>query len=818
MAGVVFFKEKIKQTCFDNLNLVLNTEIDVKKAEIQFLETFPKLTIQLQDLQIKDAIEGSNDSLMVLKSVELGLDIKKLLVGEYIINSCNLKNGYIHIKTDEKGRHNYAILKPIGDTKESQPFSLEIEDLHLEHVEIRYLDQRVQNNHLVLAHSADCTLDHDGKITDLGVEGYFDCYQIGLFKNKYLENKPFSIDLNLRYDNDEHSVVFGESKLKIENAAFELEGKIIVNEEKLWDLKISSPNTDVQSLISLLPRKISKELGAYKSSGNLYFDGIIKGKQSKGSSPLVSVDFGFDNASFYHPDLNKKITKSRLKGNFTNGKNRNSRSSKLSLKGFKGYLGNDLIEGNVIYENFDSPYLDVDIKGDFAVESALKVYPVKKLKSASGKVHADVNFKGRLSHLRDVNHTDKIKTSGKFQILDLKFNVEGVALDFKGFNGLFYFNKHDLGISRFVGNIGESDFEIKGFFKNFISYLLLDNEVLKVQADFRSELINLDELLSKGVQEKQVSTEKGSRNYSLNLSPFLAYDFDCNIKRVQFRNLSGKDLKGKLSLRDQLLHYQNISMGVANGKVKMNGVINTKDTTRIVVRNTTQIDNISVKKAFFILENFGQDFLTDKNLDGELHATAETVMNFDSRLVMDMNSLSSVADLRIENGALIAFEPMQEMGKFLKKKKYVRYLKSANFDLIKFSELKNTLEIRKGKLNIPEMVVQSDLTSDLTIKGVHDFDNNIDYHVSFPLINYKREERLEGKGISSEGEKKWKVQLSIKGTVEDYEIDLDESQLIKSGLNVATERVKGVFEKDEDDTVVPIDTTGEFDDIIIDEF
>ena len=115
------------------------------------------------------------------------------------------------------------------------------------------------------------------------------------------------------------------------------------------------------------------------------------------------------------------------------------------------------------------------------------------------------------------------------------------------------------------------------------------------------------------------------------------------------------------------------------------------------------------------------------------------------------------------------------------------------------------------------MIVQSDLASDITIKGTHDFENNIDYHISFPLINYKREERRENKGISSEDEKKWTVQLGILGTVDNYEIDLDEGQFIKSGVNVATDRIKTVLSKDEEE-IVPIDTTGEFDDIIIDEF
>ncbi len=823
-AALMFFKEDIKKICLDNISEVLATEVSLSAVEFQWIQSFPKVTLHIENLKIKESLKSSQDSLLVIKSINLGFDITELFRGNFVINSCKLSNGYIHLKFFENGSNNFSILKETNSSKEQAPFSFKIDELELENVEIEYWDLKANQKHKIFALEAQSAISHIKNLTHLGIDGQFICLQLGIGNEAFLEKKPFSVDAKLTYDSDKRNILFNNSKLTLEKALFEIDGNIFIEQEKYWNLKIGSPNTDVQAMVSLLPHEISKDLLEYKSTGNLYFSGKIIGLQSATQSPLIEFDFGFKNASFYHPKVEQKITKAQLQGKFSNGKNRNNSTSLLSLKNFSGYLGKDLLSGNILIKNFDNPYLDVDLKGDFNIAAALKLYPVKKIKSATGVIEADVNFKGKLSDLTDVKKTQFIKTSGKFVIKDLNFQLEDVGVDFKAFNGKFFFEKHDLGISKLVGNVGKSDFELKGFFKNFIAYVLLDHEILKIQAEFNSQFLDLNEILSKAMNESEVKTTKtNSKNYSFRLSPFLAYDLNCHIKKIDFRNLSGqfagKDLSAKLQLRDQILNYQNLSMDVANGFVQMSGVINASDSSKIKVRNNTKIENLNVKQAFFIVENFGQKFITDKNLDGVLTANIETLMNFDAELKLDINSISSIAEVKIKNGALINFDPMQEIGVFLRKKAYSKYLKSSNFNKVSFSELSNTFYINKSVIEIPEMVVQSDLASDLTITGTHSFDNKINYKVSFPLVNYTRDERLEEKGIVLDNKKRWYLYLTIKGTVENYVIDIDQNKSLKSAVSAASERVIDLFkeEKEEDKKIIPLDTSSTMDYLIMEE-
>lgn len=822
MAVAVFFRKKIKQICVQQLDEVVNTEVSISNLEFSVFKNFPHISIKLNNLKIKDAIEGSSDSVLVLKSAYLGLDVLELVKGHYVVNYCELKGGYLRIRIDNEGRHNYKLFKTNADQSTDRSFKLSIRELVLDSVRIGYLDQRVENNHSLFAKQATCMIDHNGDFSKLKLNGDFDVDYIGISKSRYLKRKPCSIDAELDFNHQSFLVTLKETRLKIEQAIFNLEGTILAQAVKHWDLTISSPSSDVQALVALLPHGISRNLNQYRSSGGIYFNGKIQGEQSSTTSPRIDVDFGFENASFYHPEIDQKITKASLKGSFTNGEKHTSATSRLILSDFQGYLSNDLIKGNMSYTNFDNPYLDIDLMGKFGIASALQVYPIQKIKKASGEFEADVNFKGFLKDLQDESRAKNIKTSGRFTLINGSFELEGSQLAYQDFNGQFYFDKHDLGITKFTGRVGASDFDLDGYFKNFISYVLLDEQVLQIKAVFKSDYIDLDEILSKGMISEAELTEstKKSSSYSFKLSPYLAYDLNCQIGALKIRRLKeeylGKNLKGRLNLKTQILNYQDLKMDLAGGQVRLNGVINAMDSNRVHVRNNTKIQNIEVSKAFYVLENFGQSFITDDNLKGILTANAETILNFDSKLRLDLGSIKTMAEVQINEGSLVNFEPMKELGKFLTQKKFKRYLKSTDFSNINFNQLSNTIFIDDQNINIPEMIIQSDLSSDMTIKGTHTFDNAIDYSIYFPLVNYHRENRLDQKGIDLDEEKKWTIYLDIKGTVDDYTIDFDQAKSLKSAAKAAGDRIMQVFEEDE--TYIELDTTQVMEDVLIDTF
>ena len=115
------------------------------------------------------------------------------------------------------------------------------------------------------------------------------------------------------------------------------------------------------------------------------------------------------------------------------------------------------------------------------------------------------------------------------------------------------------------------------------------------------------------------------------------------------------------------------------------------------------------------------------------------------------------------------------------------YMGEKNLQNIRFDTLQNSLDIKKGKITIPAMRIESTL-GHIELSGTHDNNQNIDYYVRIPWKTVRKAawQKLFGKkkdSISSEPQedeivevdpnKKVKyLNLKIKGNIDDYKISL----------------------------------------------
>jgi hypothetical protein len=147
-----------------------------------------------------------------------------------------------------------------------------------------------------------------------------------------------------------------------------------------------------------------------------------------------------------------------------------------------------------------------------------------------------------------------------------------------------------------------------------------------------------------------------------------------------------------------------------------------------------------------------------------------------------------IADITttIKNGELNNFEPMQRLRK---------YLDDDGLDHLRFADLKNDIHIEKKTVYIPQMIVQSNVTT-IQISGTHGFDQQIDYRIITPLIN-KKKINLEEAGNAIETlDGQTKLYLKIIGTTADYKVIYDTEAVKKkivADLKKEVEELKDAF-------------------------
>ncbi|HXA03027.1 MAG TPA: AsmA-like C-terminal region-containing protein [Cytophagaceae bacterium] len=797
VALTYIFEDKIIALTLEELNKYLKVKIEVdKKIELSIFDKFPQVSIAFKDVKIYESIEGSQQKMGALKQLYFSFDVYDFIKGKYVINHISISNGRLDLKTDKNGHINYSIIKDDSVNNESS-VRFHLRKIDIENVEVVYDNRNTNQYYAALAKSNNATLKLQNKVLDISLQGNFFVHSIIINDLEHFANKDVSLSLFQQYDQTKKIFTFLPSELHIQNSSYTINGSFQFKEKKYIELVIAGKNTSISNLLSLLPSKISDNLNTYKASGEVYFASQIKGYISETENPGINIDFGFENAAFSHPNFNEEIKGAELKGNFNNGMSHNSAGSSLQITNIQGIFAGQAFKAGFSMQNFEDPTINLQFTGDVNVETLLRFYPVEYIKTAHGMVGLDILFSGKTNDLRTHEGKKKIKTEGAILIKNIRLEFKNEPLIFSRLNGHFTFNKNDLDIKEFTGYIGQSDLQIKGTLKNFFSKALYSKEKLIVDAMLESSLINLDELLK---QKSSSATGSTSSKDSLNMPLFLKdyiFRIEYRIKNLHFHKLHAKDIDGKIKLDYPFAQVDFKSFKAADGNIELSSFINFRSFDKIEINAKADLNHICIDSVLFICDNFNQTFLTSKNIKGEFKGKTKVMLTMNHNLEIDPASVIASIDAYVIKGQLVNFEPMRKLSKFINERE---------LENIRFSELKNNIYIEGEKINIPEMVIKSNI-SDISISGTHTFDQHIDYKLAVPLKNLRqkfKDNHEANAAIDDNGLGRATIYLTIKGTADNYKIAYDTKRTrgkIKDDLKKEKKELQDIFKKKEEEQV-----------------
>jgi len=768
------YQEEIIAFAIDQINKKVNTKITVAKVDLS-LKKFPDLSIRFSDVKINGAT-GRGDTLLSCERMYCGFRFWHVFDKNFKIRQVYLENGRLSVKRIGDS-YNYQILKePAGPGSGDGGF--DVERLELRSFDIEYRD--VDRNHLYAfqASRIRSSMKLDQKTLNVDLDAGL------LSRGAHLEGRSFAVDIPFHIDSKfsflttADSAIFHHAAIRVFDSDFTIEGGAGKN---AYHFQIDGEKTDIGALLTLLPADVNKDLKQYRSSGEVYFTAHLEGLTSD-DVPLINVEFGSRNAQFYHPRFKEIIRRVSLKGSYTNGPGRGPRSSSLKLRDISGSLNGKEFKGDFEMTNFRNPYISFSILADIDAGSALKLFPSKQLTTASGDLFVDLQFSGRLEDVKYVNGLGKVKSAGEIRLQNIDFKLEGVKLDFNDFAGNFLFRDDAVAVNDFSGKIGGTDFLINGFVRNGLAYLLFDETPLIVEADLKSDRIMLTELLS-----GTPISEGGGDQYRFRISPRLDVDFNCKIGYLEFKRFKGEEISGQLRVQDRKASSRGISVGSLGGRMSISGSVNASKENHIEVFTSTKLQRIDIDQLFYVFEEFGQNFLTSRHLKGQIDASLNTYMVFDSRLRMAGEKLISDISISIKNGELNDFEPIKKLSKYVEEKSLER---------MRFSELSNRILVQNRNIYLPQMEVTSNVTS-IKISGTHTFDQLIDYRVTVPLRRFNKRDSDERFGaIRDDGKGNLNLFLKIVGSTSDYRIVYDAEswkENIKETIREEGQELREVF-------------------------
>lgn len=810
-AFVYFYSDQIKNILLNELenNIKKNVSVKIDDVHLTWWAHFPNISLELKKVVVSQRIRNANDTLIEMEHIGLGLDVSELLTNDFTIEKIYLKEGKVALRIFDGKFNNYSIFKNNNHDSTNTKISLDLEQIRIKEVKFDFLDLREKNQYSIYLNKTRLKLKYSEKKITSYLKGDLTIKQIKIKGQNYFENRPITTDIKLIYTAIEKKFKLQKSTVNINGGAFDLDGYFINKDNQKLDISFKAHEAKLSTLASLLPPSLSSQITKYKTKGNVYFDGKIKGDISNGQKPSININFGFKNASFIDPLTNQSITEANLTGKFTNGRLRNAFSTKLLINDFSINLQGGRARGRLSYSNFADPQIAIKLDADMPFSSLVDLIGNNQFHSPKGYLSARIEINSPLDLLLTDHKNPKIISKGELKIDNVGFGIKNSDLDCREINGHFLINKTDLGIVNFEGKAGKSDFKLDGIISQFIPFVFGYGDQLLLQGDFKSKFTDLDQLLSQNINN-DIKKHEPQQKYNFKISPWLSFDLACSFNKVKFRRLNGDNglqhVSGELHLRNQLFNYNNFHFTVASGQFENKGYINAQNHNNIELFNECKLSNLDVQQFFYVFENFNQTFITDKNIKGKIKGSYDVKLLFDHALRLKIENTKLNTDLTITYGELLNFAPLQEMGKYLQKKKYKKFVQNSNLNKIVFSELKSKLSIIDGLILIPDMTIKNSLTR-INMSGTHSITNEINYKINFPLVNYNKHKLQEGATIDES--KLLNIYMEISGTTENYNVDVKENQILKDFGQIIKQNITKPNEEDKDEQVIELDLDDE---------
>ena len=804
IAGAAYFYgDEIKVLVVENLNKNLKTEVKVSQLDFSVFQDFPKASVVFSDVVIY-AVNAKNDTLLSAKKLRAKFNLLDLYREQYNLIGLGIEDGKCQMLVDNSGKPNYIFWNQTDSS--SNTVAVQLNNVSLANMEYTYVDYSKSIGVHFLIEKAQFNGNFKEEIFDLDLKTTLKRANIQVGELTVLEDRTLFLTVKGNVDQTSEQLNFVSSNIGVDGMNLNLNGSFNYDEESRIDVQMNSENADLEKAIALLPASIRSKLSRFEIYGSSRLAGSINGVISAISAPFYDFDFSIENGSFNDKESDIKFRNTTLSGNITNGAERSLNTTKLGLENFETTTAEGSINGKLTILNFKKPVYEYVGRINLDLRETLELFKVEEITKPKGKLVASLNVKGELAEVGEYSLNDwkRSKIEGELTLDHLEFGFKSRPQFISSLSGKLSFNNNSLDISELTGNIDQTQLLAKGKFNNLIAFLLDDKEPLFVDASISSKYIHLGELLAANPSEKQGNDDE---NYGLDISPRITVYISLLADELEFNRFKLKNLKGDLIVKNERIDARGISFASQEGKVNGDLFIRQKD-DKFVLITKAQFEEVDIKQVFESFNNFGQDNIKAEHLEGIANIDLNYTSWMSKKFEIELHTIQSEIDFTIENGELNNYKPLEALSKFVE----LEELKE-----IKFNRLQNSILVKDREIIIPRFEILSSALN-LSIAGIHTFDNDIDYHITLLMSELlgrkaKKPKADEFGYVESDGlQKQSKLYLKMTGNIDDIKVTYDSKGLkdnIKSKLTREKTTVKSLLKEEfgvykNDATVKPL--------------
>jgi len=730
-AAPFLFKGKIIAMVKENINESVNARVDFADADVSFFRNFPKASIILTDVEVINNAPFENDTLFYGKEVAVTTAIGELFKGKneaIQIYSFTIDTAKLNIQVDENGNANYDIAKASEtektseNTSETSDFKFKIDNYHIFNSDITYSDVKSKTK-LTLTN-----VQHEGFGDFSLAASELDTKTNALVSfdfdgMNYINAQQITLDALIGMDLTTNTYTFLKNEALINQLPLTFDGFVKINaDSQEIQLKLQTPSSDFKNFLAVIPEAYAKNISGVKTAGNFEVSGEISGISNSERIPNIDIKIVSNNASFKYPDLPKSVENIHMDVELKNTTGKTA-DTYININNVAFKIDEDSFRGNgTLSQLTTNPKVKASIVGKLNLGNISKAYPIEFNKELSGIIDANLMTSFDMKTIQDKKY-ERIQNTGKLKVSDFLFSSKDVVNPLAISEAMIDFIPGRITLKKFDAKSGKSDFNATGTIENLLGFLF-DEGKLKGNFNVNSNEFYVNDFMvasTEGSENKNTEIEKGE---ALKIPAFLDCTINVNSKKVYYDNIQLTDVKGSLLLDNGEAILTNVTSDLFDGKIKMNGLVSTKNDTPTFAMDL-DMSAFDLSKSFNGLELLQTIAPVAKALNGKLNTTISLKGDLGESYTPNLKTISGNAFAELLTTTLKSsnvdfFNTINDKLTFI------------DLNKINIEDIKAKLSFEDGKVSVkPFSFDYKDIK--ITVSGSHGFDQSLAYDATFQI-------------------------------------------------------------------------------------
>lgn len=743
--GLSFYFESNKVEIIKKLNQEINDNIDGKihigDVKYKFLTGFPNFTLALSDVEIKDKLwEKHHRTVLKADEVQVRVRLFGILRNDIHIKQIVVRNAKIDLFVDKNGVSNSKIFKPKPKEKKSGGGSAKLGKISLENVV--FISENQQRNklfHFEVA-SLKSKFDYEGDDfkTKIDLEVFAKSMAFNTIRGTFIKNKTLKGTFLANYSKAEEKIKVKSDGFAIGDDPFDISAIFnFANKQALFFFDINT-NIKWRDASALLSKNISSKLDKFTLEKKLKVNCTLDGDFNAQGDPIIIVNADIEDDELGIPDgLIKKCSfHGKFTNNYQNGKGYNDANSAVILTKFSGtYKNIPFTLPMASINNLEKPIATGKIRSNFKLQELKELINEQFVSFQKGDAAVNLDFKVDIVDLK----FHKPYYVGNISVKDASFRYESKNLAVNDTDVLLSFTPSTFSVQkiRFQSdkNIINMDFTID----NYLNIFYDDPSKILINWNIYSPYMDVKKMLGFFVSPKKKLTPKknNSKDFSNRMYTILdkcQMELHLKADKIKYNNLMATNANALVLLRNNSLSVQNGLVNAAGGSVAFNGKLTPKNSLYLLEGNV-DVKKVDISQFLAGFDNFGIKTFKPQSIQGDLSLKTDLTGSLSSKGELIENSLNGNVDLSVNEGALVNFEPMKNISKFLPNR---------NLNNIVLNELVGKLHANGGKVNMDYFKLTTSVIN-MDVSGVYSFGRGTNLAIAIPLRNPKDDYKIKNK-------------------------------------------------------------------------